>query len=332
MSFSGQMTSAIPPPPPPPLLKPSPSQLQSDLSMATTGRHSLSFCSPLVATSEVMPVTSTSIVPLRPNASDLEQGTEPASSSAATSTTNTSSGRCVSRELFTCLALSSIVIGLPIAIIIVLFNLPRFSTRRDTRQQHYILLAFGFPFSLVVSVSVMYGIYRLVMRIRSGPDHSKYLRSRLSWRRFSRRLRGAREVQPPHLYHRRHINGHSHSRVSRHSEHGRDISEGGYLSDDCSSESVEPKLYTLVTEMMSQQQNQHSQQRPSQPAQQHRPSQQALPPSHLRPSMHQVFPEMPGSGQRRSIAHVDTTHSQSIEPTSRRFSHQHRLSPTVPFG
>lgn len=226
------------------------------------------------------------------------------------------------------MALSSIVIGLPIAIIIVLFNLPRFSARRDTRQQHYILLAFGFPFSLVISLSVMYGIYRLVMRIRTGPDHSKYLQPRMSWRRFSRRLRGVRE-QTTHPYQCRppgdpQILSKGSSRVK--SEE--DMSDVDYQSDDCSSESTEPKLYTLVTEVMSHQQiSQHQQHRS-------RPSDHTLPSmsSHLRSPLHQVFSEVAGKGQRRSIAHLDTIYSQSIEPASRRFSHQHRLSPTTYIG
>lgn len=296
-------------------------QLQSDLRMAPTSRHSLSLCSPLVPTSEtVIPGTSSLRSTLSPKSSDLEQGCEPISSSVATSTTNTSSGRCVSRELFTCMALSSIVIGLPIAIIIVLFNLPRFSARRDTRQQHYILLAFGFPFSLVVSVSVMYGIYRLVMRIRTGPDHSKYLQPRMSWRRFSRRLRGVREQATHPCPYQCRPTGEAQilSRGSSRAKPEVDLSDVDYHSDG-SSESTEPKLFTLVTEMMS-----HQHQRDSHPPLPHI--------THLRPPLHQVFPEVPGKGQRRSIAHLDTIYSQSIEPPSRRFSHQHRLSPSTHIG
>ncbi|KAH9414750.1 hypothetical protein DERP_008591 [Dermatophagoides pteronyssinus] len=80
---------------------------------------------------------------------------------------------CMSREFWTCLLLSSIVIGLPIAIIIMLINLPRLSSQRDTRQQHYILLAFGLPFSCVIIVALLYGIYSLIRRIRRGPNHSR---------------------------------------------------------------------------------------------------------------------------------------------------------------
>ncbi|XP_046911359.2 uncharacterized protein LOC124492488 isoform X1 [Dermatophagoides farinae] len=80
---------------------------------------------------------------------------------------------CMSRELWTCLLLSSIVIGLPIAIIIMLINLPRLSSQRDTRQQHYILLAFGLPFSCVIIVAILYAIYSLIRRIRRGPNNSR---------------------------------------------------------------------------------------------------------------------------------------------------------------
>lgn len=80
---------------------------------------------------------------------------------------------CMSREFWTCFLLSSIVIGLPIAIIIMLINLPRLSSQRDTRQQHYILLAFGLPFSCVIIVALLYGIYSLIRRIRRGPNHSR---------------------------------------------------------------------------------------------------------------------------------------------------------------
>ncbi|XP_054165854.1 uncharacterized protein LOC128963376 [Oppia nitens] len=100
--------------------------------------------------------------------------------------------KCLSKESLTCLMLSSIVIGLPIAIIIILMNLPKLSTRGDTRQQHYILLAFGFPFSLVFIVSVLYGSFRIIMYFKKGSDDSSHLQSRLSWRHFSRRLRSRR--------------------------------------------------------------------------------------------------------------------------------------------
>ena len=105
--------------------------------------------------------------------------------------------KCFSKESLTCLMLSAIVIGLPIAIIIILMNLPKLSTRGDTRQQHYILLAFGFPFSLVFIVAVLYGTFRAVMYFQRGSDHSRHLQSRnlnsrLSWRHFSRRFHSRR--------------------------------------------------------------------------------------------------------------------------------------------
>ncbi|CAG2112087.1 unnamed protein product, partial [Medioppia subpectinata] len=103
--------------------------------------------------------------------------------------------KCLSRESLTCLMLSGIVIGLPIAIIIILMNLPKLSTRGDTRQQHYILLAFGFPFSLVFIVSVLYGSFRAIMYCYKGSDQSRHLQSRMSWRHFSRRLRSRRHLQ-----------------------------------------------------------------------------------------------------------------------------------------
>src|SRR5699024_5588682 len=118
--------------------------LQSDLTTMSTTRNSLSLCTPIGPSSEL-----TTMSPIQ--AADIEQGfAEPVSSSVATSTTNASSNLCFSREIFTCLALTSIVIGLPVLIIIVLINLPRLSNRRDTRQDSYLLLAFGIPFSLVV--------------------------------------------------------------------------------------------------------------------------------------------------------------------------------------
>lgn len=141
------------------------------------------------------------------------------------------------------MALSSIVIGLPIAIIIVLINLPKLSTRRDTRQQHYILLAFGFPFSLVVIVALVYGVYSLIRRIRQGPDHSKHFRSRMSWRRFSRRLRGF--SQRDHHHHRHH---HRCSVDNKQCNHHSSCSS---LNSSELALGTEPKLYSLVAQVMS---------------------------------------------------------------------------------
>jgi hypothetical protein len=118
--------------------------------------------------------------------------------------------------------LSAIVIGLPIAIIIILMNLPKLSTRGDTRQQHYILLAFGFPFSLVFIVAVLYGTFRLIMHFYKGSDQSRHLQSRLSWRNFSRRFR------------------------SRHFHRDVDLNE--------SELSASTRFYSLVTQVMAQQQ------------------------------------------------------------------------------
>jgi len=130
--------------------------------------------------------------------------------------------RCFSRESLTCLMLSAIVIGLPIAIIIILMNLPKLSTRGDTRQQHYILLAFGFPFSLVFIVAVLYGSFRAIMHFKRGSDQSRHLQPRLSWRNFSRRFR------------------------SRHFHREDELSE--------SELSASTRFYSLVTQVMAQQQ------------------------------------------------------------------------------
>lgn len=206
--------------------------------------------------------------------------------------------KCLSKEFFTCFALSSIVIGLPVAIIIVLINLPRLSTRRDTRQQHYILLAFGFPFSLVVTVSIAYAIFRLVIRIRSGPNHAKLLRSRMSWRRFSRRLRGLSNSggqynrNRPHAHHYRH--GHHFAEQAAHiasSEHLKspdnnldaisDLEECTSCEGSQNAINEEPKLYSLVAEVMSKQ---------------HFPARKGS-------QLHQVFPET--QSPARSIAHLN---------------------------
>ena len=186
---------------------------------------------------------------------------------------NLSKKKCFTKEFFTCFALSSIVIGLPVVIIIVLINLPRLSTRRDTRQQHYILLAFGFPFSLVVIVFIIYAIFRLVMRVRTGPNHAKLLRSRMSWRRFSRRLRGLSHSGDH--YHNRHHHHHQHTQYlyepsSRQINLSLKLPQSNIelcdvisdldedLDDSCegSQNAIdhEPKLYSLVTEVMSMQQ------------------------------------------------------------------------------
>ena len=190
------------------------------------------------------------------NKTDLEKSTNVAGTK-----------KCLSKEVFTCVALSSIVIGLPIAIIIVLINLPRFSTRRDTRQQHYILLAFGFPFSLVVVVAIVYGVYSLIKRIRQGPDHSKHFRSRMSWRRFSRRLRG---FSSRDLHHRhRHSSHISPSlspnciRAKKSIDYKLNMSPNVNYTDDYlnyDDSDNEPKLYTLVAQVMTQAQHQSQQQ------------------------------------------------------------------------
>src|SRR6218665_893274 len=98
------------------------------------------------------------------NSRDPESPPNPVTSLHTTPTKNR-----IIREAITCTALSSVVIGLPIAIVILLINLPKLSTsRRDARQDHYILLAFGLPFSLVMIVSILYGLFRMFVYIRRG--------------------------------------------------------------------------------------------------------------------------------------------------------------------
>lgn len=156
-----------------------------------------------------------------------------------------------SKEFFTCFALTSVVIGLPVTIIILLINFPRLSPSRDT---HYILLAFGFPFTLVVISALIYGIYRLVNRIRKGPDHSKLLRSsRRSWHRFSRRFRhsiGPRSTHGHHQQRNQHHHGHCQHEPSNYSDSS--------CTSSRSQLDNEPRLYSLVTTVMRQQQHQAS--------------------------------------------------------------------------
>ena len=132
------------------------------------------------------------------------------------------------KETLTCLLLSSIVIGLPIAIIIILMNLPKLSSRGDTRQQHYIILAFGLPFSLVFLVSISYLLYKCIVHCKRPDDHSEYFRT-FSWRRFSRRLRSRRLRFTPHHQNRQHVNVNNEFNAS-------------------------PKLYSIVTQAMATQQ------------------------------------------------------------------------------
>lgn len=150
-----------------------------------------------------------------------------------TTTTPDKSMRCCSKETLTCIILTSMVIGLPVLIILVLINLPRMTNKRDTRQEHYILLAFGFPFSLVLIVSLVYGIYRLVLRIRMGPDDFKHLRKRMSFRRFSRRLR---------QQNRQHCVQSSSARAGR--------TSSMFDVPSTTTSEPEPKLYSLVTKVM----------------------------------------------------------------------------------
>ncbi|KAF7489496.1 hypothetical protein SSS_06464 [Sarcoptes scabiei] len=116
------------------------------------------------------------------------------------------------QEICSCLIISLIVIGLPIAIMLMLINLPRLSNHRDVRQQNYILLAFGLPFSIVISVSTVYGLFRLIRKFRSENNL--------------------------------HQTGDSNNRYENSFEFDQNF-------DDVGENANEPRLYTLVTEIMS---------------------------------------------------------------------------------
>lgn len=158
--------------------------------------------------------------------------------------------KCAIKDFLTCIALSLTVIGFPIVIIILLINLPRLSPGHDTRQQHYLLLAFGFPFSLVVIVYVIHAISRIIKRIRTGPDHSKYLQTQMSWRQLSRQLHDRR------IHHSKQCTNKTTDSIVTMSDCFDDPCLDDIESSIHSSQITfndEPKLYSLVNEVMSKQ-------------------------------------------------------------------------------
>lgn len=205
--------------------------------MPAITRNSLSMCTPIFVKNESLPTTAQ-----EGGTSSSQLGSN--SCSATSFQKETEWSRCCNIECLTCLALTSIVVGLPVAIVIALWNLPLLSTRRDTRQQHYILLAFGIPFTLVLTISFGYALFRLWVRFTHGPSHTRHLRTRNSLKRFSRRLGGF-----PNRLHR---GPRPHSSYTKRNER-LNFSDFDKQSDDDQAESVEPKLYSLVNEVMSKQ-------------------------------------------------------------------------------
>ena len=231
-------TPPLPPPPPPPAVV-------------------------VVTQTNITPSSSTTV------AAVTAAATAAAASSSSSSYHATPTKNKLFREAITCTALSSVVIGLPIAIVILLINLPKLSsTRRDARQDHYILLAFGLPFSLVMIVSILYGLFRFIVYIKRGPEEFKNIppimppsssdhhcsiddehhlnpwsRTRMSWRRFSRRLRPSFRR---HAHHDEELtSGYGHNRSRKRSHTYRT-----YPTDhpDCDS----PKLFSVVEQVLEQ--------------------------------------------------------------------------------